>query len=601
MNDKKDHLYKLRHSAEHVLHQAVKELYPQILLAMGPATDDGFYFDFDNRPEGKEAVTITEADFPKIEKRMREIIDKNIPITRHEMSVAEARNIFKNNQYKMEWVEQAEKRGDVITVYWTGKPGEKGSMVDLCAGPHVGSTGEIKAFKLLSVAGAYWHGSEKNKMLTRIYGTAFGSQKELDEHLNLLGEARKRDHRKLGKELGLFTFSDMVGKGLPLFTAKGATIWRELERYVVDEEIKHGYEHVRTPNLAKTELYKKSGHYPYYKDTMYPAMKIDEEELILRPMTCPHHFALYMDKPRSYRELPMRLAEMARLYRYEKSGELTGLIRVREFTLADAHNFVRKEQAAEEVGKVLDLIEKIAGVLGLKKGSDYVYRLSLGDRENKEKYYDSPENWEYGEKLLRVVLEQRKAPYYEAKDEAAFYGPKIDVQMKNVLGKEDTAFTVQYDFCLPERFGLSFRNEKGVQEQPIVIHRSSVGALERSIGFLIERYAGVFPLWLSPVQVGVIPVSDQVSRYAQEVHTSFIHAGIRSELNCDNKTLGAKIRDFTLQKVPYLCIIGASEEKRAREEGKAYVSVRTREGENRGLIALSEFLAELTKHIEKKA
>jgi len=444
-----DSLFKLRHTAEHVLHQAVKELYPQIHLAMGPATEDGFYFDFDSTPEGAEPVVITEKDFPQIEKQMWNIINKNLPITREEVSIETAKQMFQDNPYKLEWIDEAAHRGDNITIYWTGEPGAKGSMVDLCAGPHAASTGEIKAFKLLSVAGAYWRGDEKNKMLTRIYGTAFASKDALAEHLQLLEEAKKRDHRKIGKDLDLFTFSDLVGKGLPLFTEKGATIWRELERFVVDEEIRRGYKHVHTPNVAKTELYKKSGHYPYYKDTMYPVMKVDDDELILRPMTCPHHFALYQSKPRSYRDLPIRYAEMASLYRYEKSGELTGLIRVREFVLADSHNFVRKNQASDEINFVLDLIEYISGVLGLIIEKDFVYRLSLGDRENKDKYYDAPQEWAHGEGVLRDVLKSRNAPFYEAKDEAAFYGPKIDVQMKNVLGKEDTAFTVQYDFCLP--------------------------------------------------------------------------------------------------------------------------------------------------------
>ena len=374
-----DPLFKLRHSAEHVLHQAVKELYPQIQLAMGPATEDGFYFDFDHSPEGKEPIVITENDFPKIEKTMWKIIHKNLPITKDEVSIETAKEMFKDNPYKLEWIDEAAGRGDKITIYWTGEPDAEGSMVDLCAGPHAASTGKIKAFKLLFVAGAYWRGDEKNKMLTRIYGTAYESKEDLQKYLHLLEEAKKRDHRKIGKELDLFTFSDLVGKGLPLFTEKGATIWRELERFVVDEEISRGYKHVHTPNVAKTELYKKSGHYPYYKDTMYPTMKVDDDELILRPMTCPHHFALFMSRPRSYRELPIRYAEMASLYRYEKSGELTGLIRVREFVLADSHNFVRKIQAADEINFVLDLIEYISGVLGLKVEQDFVYRLSLGD------------------------------------------------------------------------------------------------------------------------------------------------------------------------------------------------------------------------------
>jgi len=588
-----DELHKLRHSAEHVLHHAVKELYPQILLAMGPATEDGFYFDFDSTPQKGTSIVITEQDFPAIEKRMKEIVKKDLPIIRDELSPKKAREMFQDNPYKLEWINEAEKRGDVISVYWTGKPGEKGSMVDLCVGPHLKSTGEIKVFKLLSVAGAYWRGDEKNKMLTRIYGTAFFTQKALDDHLVLLEEAKIRDHRKLGKDLDLFTFSNLVGKGLPLFTAKGATIWRELERFVVDEEIKRGYKHVHTPNIAKTELYRTSGHYPYYKNTMYPVMKVDDEELILRPMTCPHHFALFMSKPRSYRDLPIRYAEMASLYRYEKSGELSGLIRVREFVLADSHNFVRKENAADEINFVLDLIEDISQTLGLVKGKDFVYRLSLGDRANNEKYYDSPKEWEYGESVLRNVLEKRDAPFYEAKDEAAFYGPKIDVQMRNVLGKEDTAFTVQYDFCLPERFKLRYIDENGKEEQPIVIHRSSIGAMERSIGFLIEHYVGNFPLWLTPTQVKIIPIADRHQEYAHTIAQKLKDSGIRVEVDDKSESMQKKIRNAQNEKVYYMIIVGD------REMENKKINIRTRDGKTNDM-KLDEFIIEVSAKIRSK-
>ena len=588
-----DPLFKLRHTAEHVLHQAIKELYPQIHLAMGPATEDGFYFDFDNTPEGAEPVVITENDFPKIEKYMWKIINKNLPIIKDEVSVEDAQKMFKDNPYKLEWINEAAARGDKITIYWTGEPNAEGSMVDLCAGPHAESTGEIKAFKLLSVAGAYWRGDEKNKMLTRIYGTAFASKEELENYLNLLEEAKKRDHRKIGKELDLFTFSDLVGKGLPLFTEKGATIWRELERFVVDEEISRGYKHVHTPNVAKTELYKKSGHYPYYKDTMYPTMKVDDDELILRPMTCPHHFALFMSQPHSYRDLPIRYAEMASLYRYEKSGELTGLIRVREFVLADSHNFVRKDQAPEEINFVLDLIEYISGVLGLKIEKDYVYRLSLGDRSNKDKYYDAPKEWEYGESVLRDVLKKRKAPFYEARDEAAFYGPKIDVQMKNVLGKEDTAFTVQYDFCLPARFDLKYQDEEGKEVQPIVIHRSSLGAMERSIGFLIEHFAGNFPLWLTPVQVKIIPIAERHNEYAQNIASKLMKERIRVEVDDKSESMQKKIRNAQKEKVFYMVVIGDQEMEQKN------VSIRARDGQTNS-TSLDKFLTEIQEKIKNK-
>ena len=584
MNKKEDKLLAMRHTAEHVLHTAMQELYPSLKKAMGPATEDGFYFDFDLDQK------ITPEDFPKIEAKMQEIIDADLPLQQKNLSEEEAREIFKDNPYKLDWIDLILERGEKISSYSMGD-----RDLDICSGPHAKSSGAVKAFKLLSVAGAYWHGDEKNKMLARIYGTAFDNQKELDEHLERIEEAKKRDHRRIGKDLDLFTFSDLVGKGLPLFTEKGATIWREIERYVVDEEIRHGYQHVRTPNIAKTELYKTSGHYPYYKDTMYPPMKVDEDELILRPMTCPHHFALYLSKPRSYRELPLRFAEMASLYRYEKSGELTGLLRVREFCLADSHNFVRKEQAGDEIRFVLELIREVTKAVGLQEGEHYTYRLSLGDRENKEKYYDAPQEWEEAEKILRQVLKGMKVEYYEAKDEAAFYGPKIDIQMFNVMGKEDTAFTVQYDFCLPSRFNLRFINEDGQEEQPIVVHRSSIGALERTIGFLIEHYAGAFPVWLSPEQVYVLPIGEKHHKYAQQICDQLKEKNVRVVLNDDNETIGKKIREAETQRVPYSIIVGDNEIKDKK------ISVRSRDEGDLGVMDLSKFTDRIVDEINNKS
>jgi threonyl-tRNA synthetase len=555
----KPYLWKLRHSAEHILHQAVKELYPSIHLAMGPATDEGFYFDFDSSPEGREEVHISEADFPAIEKRMKHLIKQNLPISRHEISVAEARELFADNPYKIEWVDQIEAKGELVTVYWTGKPGEKGSMVDLCAGPHVASTGEVKAFKLLSLAGAYWHGDEKNKMLTRIYGTAFESQAELDEHLARLQAAKDRDHKKLGKELDLFVFSETVGKGLPLWTPKGSAVRRELERFIVDEELKRGYLHVYTPDIANLDLYKKSGHYPYYKESMYAPIVIDDEEFMLRPMTCPHHFELYSSKPHSYRELPMRFAELAKLYRYEQSGELSGLQRVRSFCLADAHIVCRREQAEAEINGVLDLIDFIAQVMGLKAGENYSYRLSLGDRADEVKYFKNDAAWDEAEDVLRRVLVARKAVFVEAPQEAAFYGPKIDIQMRNVNGKEDTAFTVQYDFVMPKRFDLKFINEAGEEEQPVVVHRSSIGAIERVMAFLIEHYAGAFPLWLSPVQAVIMPIADRHAEYAHQLAAEMKAAGLRIEVDDSQESLNKKIRNAQLEKMPYMLVVGDAE------------------------------------------
>jgi len=578
-------LNNLRHSTSHLMASAVKEIWPEVKVTIGPSIENGFYYDFDF---GKEKIS--ESDFPKIESTMKTIVKDWKEIKGEKVTSEKAKELFRENKYKLELIKDLIKDGEKIKVY------RSGDFTDLCGGGHVENPSkELVHFKLLSVAGAYWKGSEKNKMLTRIYGTVFPTKKELDSHLEMLKEAKKRDHRKIGKELNLFTFSDLVGKGLPLLTEKGTTIWREIERFVVDEEIKRGYKHVKTPNIAKTDLYKKSGHYPYYKDSMYPPMKVENEELILRPMTCPHHFELYRSLPRSYREFPIRFAEMANLYRYEKSGELSGLMRVREFTLADSHNFVRKENADKEINFVLDLIEDISDMFGLKKGKDYSYRLSLGDLKNKEKYFDSPKDWEFGEKLLKSVLTKRKAPFVEAEDEAAFYGPKIDVQMKNVSGNEDTAFTVQYDFCLPSKFKLEYINEKGEKEQPVVIHRSSVGAMERTMAFLIEHYAGNFPVWLSPIQVKILPITKDQTDYAKEVAEKFRTENIRVEVDVRSETLQAKIRDAQIEKVPYMAIVGKKEEKVKK------VAIRDRSGKDLGAVDTNTFIEKTRKIIDEKS
>jgi len=577
-------LWALRHTAEHVLHTAMQNLYPSLKKAMGPATDDGFYHDFDLDEK------ITEEDFPKIEKEMKRLIDANIPMVQKIILPDEAKKIFKDNPYKLEWIVDIEKRGEQVSTFAMGD-----TDLDLCSGPHVPSTGSIKAFKLLSVAGAYWHGDEKNKMLQRIYGTAFGSQKELDEWVVQQEEAKKRDHRVIGKNMDLFVFSDLVGKGLPLFTAKGATIRRELERFIVDEELKRGYQHVITPPLAKTELYKTSGHYPYYKDTMYPVMKVDEEELILRPMTCPHHFMLYKSKPRSYKELPVRFAELSPQFRYEKSGELTGLMRVRMFCLADAHIVAQKKDAKSEIMAVLDLIDYVNKTLGMEKGKEYRYRLSLGKRSDTKKYYKDDKAWDEAEKVLRDVLnETNKEYFYEAENEAAFYGPKIDIQVKNVSGKEETAFTVQYDFVMPKRFEMRFINEQGDEEEPIVIHRSSLGAFERTMAFLIEKYAGNFPTWLNPVQVRVLPVAERHTAYAQSIVDALQKESIRVELDDRNETLGAKIRKGQQDKVSYMLIVGDKE-----VESKT-VSERGRSGKADGPFSIETFLSYLKPEIANR-
>ena len=559
----------IRHSLSHILASAVKELYPGAKFGIGPAIENGFYYDV-------AAEALAEADLPKIEAKMRELIKQNLAFAKKSVSKIMAKKLFKGQSYKLELIKELP--GKTATTYTTGE------FLDLCAGPHVKSTKEIPidGFKLTKVAGAYWRGSEKNQMLTRIYGLAFETKKELDDYLLLQQEAEKRDHRVLGQKLGLFVFSDLVGKGLPLFTEKGSIIRRELEKFVINEEIKRGYQHVYTPELAKVELYKTSGHYPYYKDSMYPVMKIDEEEFILRPMTCPHHFQLYASQPRSYKELPFRIAELAKQFRYEKSGELTGLIRVRSFCLADAHIICQKDEALSEIKKVFELIEYMSQELGLKVGVDYRYRLSLGDRKDSKKYYKDDAAWSFAENALRQVLVERKSPFFETEKEAAFYGPKIDVQMKNFAGKEDTAFTIQYDFVMPKRFNLTYIDKDGQKKEPIVIHRSSIGAIERTMAFLLEHYAGALPFWLSPVQIHIIPIADRHLEYAQKVKNEL--KDFRVEINDEQETLGKKIREAEMQKIPYILVVGD------KEIASNAVGVRERSKGDLGTVTLDNFI-----------
>lgn len=585
MTDRDRELWALRHTAEHVLHTAMQNLYPGLKKAMGPATPEGFYFDFDVDEK------VSEADFPKIEAEMKRLIDANLPMVQEIISADAAKKLFEGNPYKLEWIEDIGMRGEKVSIFHMGDVD-----TDLCSGPHVKSTGEVKAFKLLSIAGAYWHGDEKNKMLDRIYATAFPTKQELDEFVALQELAKERDHRMIGKKLGLFVFSDLVGKGLPMLTAKGATIRRELERFIVDEELKRGYEHVVTPPLAKTELYKTSGHYPYYKDTMYPVMKVDEEELILRPMTCPHHFMLYKSFPKSYKDLPVRLAELSPQFRYEKSGELTGLMRVRMFCLADAHIIATEAQAKEEIKKVLDLIDFVDTTLGLVKGTDYRYRLSLGKRGDTKKYYKDDAAWDHAENVLREVLkETNDGFFYEAENEAAFYGPKIDIQVKNVSGKEETAFTVQYDFVMPKRFEMTYTDREGKDIEPVVIHRSSIGAFERTMAFLIEKYNGAFPTWLNPIQVRILPIADRHMEYAKSVFDALKAANIRVELDERSETLNAKIRKGQEDKVSYMLIMGDKE-----VESKS-VTERGRNGKAAGPFPIETFIEKIRKEIHEKA
>ena len=563
---KQEQLDAIRHSLAHLLAAAALEFDPKAQLGVGPAIDTGFYYDI------LFSKPLSDHDLPALEKRMKEIIKANLPFSGKDVNKEEALQEFTDQPFKQELINEFSEEGRDLSIYHTGD-----LFKDLCRGGHIENTSEIDpdSFELDRIAGAYWRGDQENAQLTRVYGLAFENKEQLEGYKKMREEAKLRDHRKLGKELDLFTFSETVGKGLPLWTHKGAAVRRTLERFIVDEEIKRGYLHVKTPDLASIKLYEKSGHYPYYKDSMYAPIQIDDEQFMLRPMTCPHHYELYLSRPRSYRELPMRIAELAQLYRYEQSGELSGLIRVRTFTLADAHIICKdKKQAIEEVSGALDLIEYVADKFGLVLGEHYWYRLSLGNRTDDTKYYKNDSAWEESEDALRTLLQSRTEHFVEAEDEAAFYGPKIDIQMKNVSGKEDTAFTVQYDFCMPDRFDLTYVAEDGSPQRPLVVHRSSIGAIERIMGFLIEHYAGAFPLWLAPVQVAILPINEEVSEYAKQQFEKLRDSGIRAELYGENETLGKKIRRAKLEKVPYFLVIGKKEVEdgvvmvESRDDGK---------------------------------
>ena len=538
----------MRHSTAHLMAQAIKRLYKdtKVQLGVGPVIENGFYYDIDMEE------SITPEDLGKIEKEMKKIVNSNIEIERKEVSREEAIQLFKevSDELKLELID-AIPAGEKVTIY------QQGEFFDLCRGVHVPSTGKIKEFKLLSVAGAYWRGDSDNQMLQRIYGTAFFTKADLDEHLRLLEEAKERDHRKLGKELNLFTNSQKVGQGLPLWLPKGATIRRIIERYIVDKEVSLGYQHVYTPVLGSVELYKTSGHWEHYQDDMFPAMEMDNEDLVLRPMNCPHHMMVYKQGIHSYRELPIRIAELGTMHRYEMSGALSGLQRVRGMTLNDAHIFVRPDQIKEEFIRVVRLVEAVYKDFGFE---NYSFRLSYRDPEDTEKYFDDDAMWEKAQSMLKDAMDELDLDYYEAEGEAAFYGPKLDVQVKTALGKEETLSTVQLDFLLPERFDLTYVGEDGKQHRPVVIHRGVVSTMERFVAFLIEEYKGAFPTWLAPVQVQVIPVSPTVHlEYAKEVQEQLQLAGIRVELDSRDEKIGYKIREAQMQKIPYMLVVGDKE------------------------------------------
>ncbi|MED4917924.1 threonine--tRNA ligase [Geobacillus thermodenitrificans] len=571
----------LRHSTAHLMAQAIKRLYDNVKLGVGPVIENGFYYDIDMEHK------LTPDDLPKIEAEMRKIVKENLDVVRKEVSRDEAIRLYEKigDHLKLELINDIPE-GETISIY------EQGEFFDLCRGVHVPSTGKIKEFKLLSISGAYWRGDSNNKMLQRIYGTAFFKKEDLDHYLQLLEEAKERDHRKLGKELELFTTSQKVGQGLPLWLPKGATIRRLIERYIVDKEIALGYDHVYTPVLGSVELYKTSGHWDHYKENMFPPMEMDNEELVLRPMNCPHHMMIYKSKLHSYRELPIRIAELGTMHRYEMSGALTGLQRVRGMTLNDAHIFVRPDQIKDEFKRVVNLILEVYKDFEL---DEYSFRLSYRDPQDKEKYYDDDEMWEKAQRMLREAMDELGLDYYEAEGEAAFYGPKLDVQVRTALGKDETLSTVQLDFLLPERFDLTYIGEDGKPHRPVVIHRGVVSTMERFVAFLIEEYKGAFPTWLAPVQVEVIPVSSEAHLdYAYEVKQALQVNGFRVEVDERDEKIGYKIREAQMQKIPYMLVVG---DKEAAERA---VNVRRYGEKESETVALDKFIAMLEEDVRQK-
>lgn len=536
----------MRHSTAHTLAQAIKRLYKNVKFGVGPVIEEGFYYDIDMEE------SITPEDLPKIEKEMQRIIDENLDIVRTEVSREKAKEMFNEigDDLKIELIDDIPE-GEPITIY------TQGEFFDLCRGVHVPSTSKIKAFKLLSISGAYWRGDSKNKQLQRIYGTAFEKESELKDYLRILEERKERDHRRLGKELELFTVSQKVGQGLPIWLPNGATIRRIIERYIVDLEEKLGYNHVYTPVLGSAELYKTSGHYDHYQDDMFPVMKMDNEELFLRPMNCPHHMMVYKNQLYSYRNLPVRIAELGMMHRYEMSGALAGLQRVRGMTLNDAHIFCRPDQLKDEFIRVVKLIEHVYKDFAIE---DYYFRLSYRDPEDKEKYIDNDEMWETAQAVLKETMDELDLPYVEAIGEAAFYGPKLDVQVKTALGHDETLSTVQLDYQVADRFDLSYIGEDGKHHRPVVIHRGVVSTMERFVAYLIEEYKGAFPTWLAPVQVQVIPVSPTVHLdYANEVADKLQQNGVRVEVDVRDEKIGYKIREAQTKKIPFALVIGDKE------------------------------------------
>ncbi len=570
----------LRHSTAHVMAQAIKRLYTNVKLGVGPVIEGGFYYDIDLDR------SLSPEDLPVIEEEMKKIIQEDLEIVRKEVSREEAVRLYREigDEYKLELIDDIPE-GETISIY------EQGEFFDLCRGVHLPSTGKIKAFKLLNISGAYWRGDSSNKMLQRIYGTAFFSKKDLEEHLRMLEEAKERDHRRLGKELQLFAHSQLIGQGLPLWLPKGATIRRTIERYIVDKELSLGYRHVYTPVLGSVELYKTSGHWDHYQENMFPVMKMDNEELVLRPMNCPHHMMIYKNGIHSYRELPIRIAELGLMHRYEMSGALSGLQRVRGMTLNDAHIFVRPDQIKDEFKRVVRLILDVYEDFQIK---DYSFRLSYRDPADKEKYYDDDEMWEKAQGMLKEAMDDLGLEYFEAEGEAAFYGPKLDVQVKTALGKEETLSTVQLDFLLPEKFDLTYIGEDGKPHRPVVIHRGVVSTMERFVAYLIEEYKGAFPVWLAPVQVQIIPVSpDAHLDYAKSVQEKLREKGVRVEIDWRDEKIGYKIREAQIQKIPYMLVVGDKEV----QEGT--VNVRKYGEQKSESVPLADFVEQIAKEAKK--
>ncbi len=602
-------IFKVRHSLSHLLATAVLEQYPKTKLAIGPVIENGFYYDVDTDKHG-----LNDADLSELEKRVKELVKQKLEFKKEAVTYAQAKKIFADQPYKLELIEELKKNKKPITIYTTyGKTDQYTSasrahksvlFVDLCSGPHIKNTSEINpdAFKLTHLAGAYWRGDEKNKMLTRIYGVAFATKQELETYLHNIEEAEKRDHRKLGKELDLFHVDDEVGLGLPLWHPKGALLWRIVEEFWYKEHLKNGYDLVRTPHIGSRHLWETSGHWGFYNKSMYPPLEVGQtleelqqkkkvgmsEQYLLKPMNCPFHIQIYKNSPHSYREFPFRWAECGTVYRFEKKGELSGLTRVRGFTQDDAHILCRKDQVEEELKRVIDFILFIYESFGFKTQDVHVY-LSLRDPKNKDKYAGNDAGWKFTETMLRKVAKDKKLNFTEELGEAAFYGPKLDFKIKDAIGREWQCSTLQFDFNLPERFNLTFINEKGKQEQPYMLHRALFGSYERFLGLLIEHYAGAFPVWLAPVQVAILPVSDKHESYAKQVIQTLRAQEIRVELFGQNETLGKRIREAEMKKIPYILVMGDKE-----IESKS-VNVRTRGQKETETVSVEKFIEKIKK------